>query len=129
MCIRDRGLFGKWGTGKTSIINMAINEINSLADCDKKEKSNENKPLIIKFSPWNYSDKDNLITCLLYTSTYLANNPNTPKPPTSLGSLPVLGNFGFGGMYLFVRSYPFIDFSYPGTSTSSMLYSITLPFS
>ena len=56
------GLFGKWGTGKTSIINMAINEINSLANCDKKEKSNENKPLIIKFSPWNYSDKDNLIT-------------------------------------------------------------------
>lgn len=56
------GLFGKWGTEKTSIINMAINEINSLANCDKKEKSNENKPLIIKFSPWNYSDKDNLIT-------------------------------------------------------------------
>ena len=56
------GLFGKWGTGKTSIINMTINEINSLANCDKKEKSNENKPLIIKFSPWNYSDKDNLIT-------------------------------------------------------------------
>ena len=55
-------LFGKWGTGKTSIINMAINEINSLANWDKKEKSNENKPLIIKFSPWNYSDKDNLIT-------------------------------------------------------------------
>ena len=56
------GLFGKWGTGKTSIINMAINEINSLANSDKKEKSNENKPLIIKFSPWNYSDKDNPIT-------------------------------------------------------------------
>lgn len=56
------GLFGKWGTGKTSIINMVINEINSLANYDKKEKSNENKPLIIKFSPWNYSDKDNLIT-------------------------------------------------------------------
>lgn len=51
-------LFGKWGTGKTSIIN----KINSLANCDKKEKSNENKPLIIKFSPWNCSDKDNLIT-------------------------------------------------------------------
>ena len=25
------GLFGKWGTGKTSIINMAINEINKPA--------------------------------------------------------------------------------------------------
>ena len=50
------GLFGKWGTGKTSVINMAINEIDKFAD---KEKD---KPLLMKFSPWNYSDKDNLIS-------------------------------------------------------------------
>lgn len=25
------GLFGKWGTGKTSVINMALNEIESLS--------------------------------------------------------------------------------------------------
>lgn len=50
------GLFGKWGTGKTSVINMAINKINDLAQNDEK------KPLIIRFSPWNYSDKDNLIS-------------------------------------------------------------------
>ena len=50
------GLFGKWGTGKTSVINMAINEIEFLAEGE------ENKPLIIKFAPWNYSDKDNLIS-------------------------------------------------------------------
>lgn len=50
------GLFGKWGTGKTSVINMAINELNKLAVND------ENKPIIMKFAPWNYSDKDNLIS-------------------------------------------------------------------
>ena len=50
------GLFGKWGTGKTSIINMATNEINKLAVND------DNKPMIMKFSPWNYSDRDNLIS-------------------------------------------------------------------
>lgn len=50
------GLFGKWGTGKTSVINMAINEINRLAEND------ENKPMIMKFAPWNYSNKDNLIS-------------------------------------------------------------------
>lgn len=49
------GLFGKWGTGKTSIINMAENKINQLAEHDN------HKPLIVKFSPWNYSDKDDLI--------------------------------------------------------------------
>lgn len=50
------GLFGKWGTGKTSVINMALNEIKTLA------KDEEDKPLIMKFAPWNYSDKDNLIS-------------------------------------------------------------------
>ena len=50
------GLFGKWGTGKTSVINMAENEIDRLA------KEDENKPLIMRFVPWNYSDKDNLIS-------------------------------------------------------------------
>lgn len=50
------GLFGKWGTGKTSVINMAANEINKLAEND------ENKPLIMRFAPWNYSDKENLIS-------------------------------------------------------------------
>ena len=50
------GLFGKWGIGKTSIINMATNEIDKLAKNDK------NKPLVMRFLPWNYSDKDNLIS-------------------------------------------------------------------
>lgn len=50
------GLFGKWGAGKTSIINMAREEI------EKRPKNNENKPIIMDFSPWNYSDKNDLIT-------------------------------------------------------------------
>ena len=50
------GVFGKWGTGKTSILNMVVNEINSLSNND------DDSPIIVKFSPWNYSDKDNLIS-------------------------------------------------------------------
>ena len=50
------GLYGKWGTGKTSVINMALDEIRSLSI------ASENKPIVMKFSPWNYSDKDNLIS-------------------------------------------------------------------
>lgn len=50
------GLFGKWGTGKTSILNIVINEINILA------KGSGDKPIIVKFSPWNYTNKDNLIS-------------------------------------------------------------------
>jgi P-loop ATPase len=53
------GLYGKWGTGKTSVINMAENEIKKLA------KKDGNEPLIIKFSPWNYSNKSDLIYTFL----------------------------------------------------------------
>lgn len=46
------GIYGDWGTGKTSIINMIENEIINFED---------DKTIFIRFSPWNYSDKDNLI--------------------------------------------------------------------
>lgn len=50
------GLFGKWGTGKTSILNMVVKEINCLSESD------DDRPIIVNFSPWNYTDKDNLIS-------------------------------------------------------------------
>lgn len=50
------GLFGEWGTGKTSVVNMVQQGINELSE------ENENKPLIVRFSPWNYTDKNNLIS-------------------------------------------------------------------
>lgn len=50
------GVFGKWGTGKTSILNMVVNEINYLSYND------DDSPIIVNFSPWNYTDKDNLIS-------------------------------------------------------------------
>lgn len=50
------GLFGKWGTGKTSVANMALETVTELSKQDDKA------PVIIRFAPWNYSDKDNLIT-------------------------------------------------------------------
>ena len=53
------GLFGKWGTGKTSVINMIINEISNLEEA--------NNCLVMKFDPWNYSDKDNLISLFFQT--------------------------------------------------------------
>lgn len=49
------GLCGRWGTGKTSIINMVIEEIT------QKTSDSLNKPIIVKFNPWNYSDKAQLI--------------------------------------------------------------------
>jgi len=47
------GLFGEWGSGKTSLINLTLEEIKSL--------SQQKEPFIIKFNPWNFSDQNQLI--------------------------------------------------------------------
>ena len=81
------GLYGKWGSGKTSIINMAISEISVVeaqkienekwysklykrirrSDTSQKTEEDQNhNPIIIRFSPWNYSDKNNLISLFFH---------------------------------------------------------------
>ena len=69
------GLYGKWGSGKTSIINMTTDIIlnpkknkesnDSTQESSSDDKIDENKPIIFKFSPWNYSDKSDLIGLFL----------------------------------------------------------------
>jgi len=53
------GLFGAWGSGKTSIINMALEHIDDLVS---KNKTDDKKPIVIRFNPWNFSDQNQLIT-------------------------------------------------------------------
>lgn len=52
------GLFGAWGSGKTSIINMALEHI----DLVSNNKIDDEKPIVIRFNPWNYSDQNQLVT-------------------------------------------------------------------
>ena len=52
------GLCGKWGSGKTSILNMVIEEIDAIS----KNNMEDEKPLIIRFDPWHYSDCSQLIS-------------------------------------------------------------------
>lgn len=51
------GLFGTWGSGKTSIINMALEHI----DLTSKNYNVTDKPIVTKFNPWNYSDQNQLV--------------------------------------------------------------------
>ena len=44
------GIEGDWGSGKTSLINLVLEDLNS------------SDFLIIKFNPWNFSDQNELIT-------------------------------------------------------------------
>lgn len=54
LCI---GLFGKWGSGKTSILNMMQEEIGVLS----QDMSEDETPLLISFEPWNFTDTSQLI--------------------------------------------------------------------
>ena len=51
------GLFGAWGSGKTSIINMVIETIAK----ESGELDVEERPVVFKFEPWNFTGSDNLI--------------------------------------------------------------------
>ncbi len=44
------GVYGKWGSGKTSLVNMALKELETTSD-----------NVVVKFLPWNYSSADILI--------------------------------------------------------------------
>lgn len=47
------GLYGKWGSGKTSLLNMVLERI---ADV------NDDKIVVLRFNPWLYSDSEQLIS-------------------------------------------------------------------
>lgn len=50
------GIYGKWGEGKTSFLNLIENKIDHF---DKKEGDKEY--LIFHFNPWRYSNEDEMI--------------------------------------------------------------------
>lgn len=49
------GVYGPWGSGKTSVINMILEEIENI------EVDEELKPIVLTFNPWNFSTSDQLI--------------------------------------------------------------------
>lgn len=74
------GLYGKWGSGKTSVINMTIQELNNISENTAEDK----KPIIIQFNPWNYSDSDQLIYQFFST---LSKNLKIQKHDLRLGNI------------------------------------------
>ncbi len=53
------GLFGEWGSGKTSIVNMSLNELAEL------QKGEENKIIVLKFEPWHFTNSTQLFNQFL----------------------------------------------------------------
>ena len=50
LCI---GVYGPWGSGKTSVLNMVINDI--------QNNSGNNTPVVVRFNPWSFASSDQLI--------------------------------------------------------------------
>jgi predicted KAP-like P-loop ATPase len=70
------GLYGSWGTGKTSILNLVLEELNFAAS----NMFDDEKPIILNFSPWSYSGQQSLVynffrrlSSTLRQATYLEN--------------------------------------------------------
>ena len=55
------GIAGEWGSGKSSLMNMVLNHIESEYIYSEKVKQND-KPIIMRFNPWRFSNQDQLIS-------------------------------------------------------------------
>lgn len=51
------GLFGPWGSGKTSLMNLALEQIQMTS----KEREEKDRPIIISFNPWHFSGQEQLL--------------------------------------------------------------------
>lgn len=74
-------LCGEWGCGKTSILHMVVQEINKKA----QDMPEDEKPIIINFNPWNYSDKNQLISQFFKEICQTLNKPSNSKNLNSVG--------------------------------------------
>lgn len=48
------GIYGPWGSGKSSVLNLIVEEISSL------QASPDSRPVIVQFNPWNFADQHQL---------------------------------------------------------------------
>jgi predicted KAP-like P-loop ATPase len=71
------GLCGAWGSGKSSILNLAIEEIQS---------TKGKKPVIFKFNPWNFSGQNKLISTFLIELGNIIGYVDNSKEAKRIGS-------------------------------------------
>lgn len=55
------GIAGEWGSGKSSLINMVLDHINK-EYINSKSLEDVEKPILMNFNPWRFSDQDQLIS-------------------------------------------------------------------
>lgn len=54
-------LYGNWGSGKSSIINLATEHIEKKYQSEKKNK----RPILLTFNPWNFTEQNQLVSIFI----------------------------------------------------------------
>ncbi len=70
-------LCGKWGCGKTSILNMTFSSLKELSE----------KIICIRFNPWNFSDSNQLLNQFFVTLSNELKIKNLPEGASHLGEI------------------------------------------
>lgn len=76
------GLNGKWGAGKTSVINMVEEKLNEFGNNKEMDKS-----IIMKFNPWNFSNQDQLIVQFFKQLSSTLKKDNYNKKLSAVGEI------------------------------------------
>lgn len=90
------GIYGEWGSGKTSLLNLIVETINK-----KYTEIDLEKPLIIRFNPWNYSNQNQLLSQFFRKLKYELNLKDNSERIKRVGEI-------FENISNFFESYPII---------------------
>lgn len=76
-------LQGKWGCGKTSVLNMTIEEIEKA----NRDTGEQDRLIVIRFNPWNFTDTTQLINQFFVTLSNSLKIEDKEKKIRVLGGL------------------------------------------
>lgn len=63
------GLYGQWGSGKSSVLNLMKNQL--------AQRSKPEKPIVMEFQPWITSHREDLVSDFLIQFATVMKAPNT----------------------------------------------------
>lgn len=73
------GLYGEWGSGKSSVINLSCEYIQDLF------KGKRKKPIIVYFNPWNFSEQEKLVSTFLHELAKSISHTDSSKTAKKVG--------------------------------------------
>jgi predicted KAP-like P-loop ATPase len=73
------GLCGPWGSGKSSVLNLMVSEL--------EQNRKKDKPLVLHFNPWWFSGQDRLLQAFLQQLGAAVNRVEKDKPVTKAAGL------------------------------------------